>query len=175
LKLERVLVYAWHREVYSILLERLKDLAPALYTGSESGTQKEEAKRRFVEGETKVLLMSLRSGAGVDGLQKVCRTVVFAELDWSPGVHEQNVGRVARDGQADPVVAYFLLADSGSDPIVSDVLGLKRQQIEGVRDPKAELVEQLDVGEDRIKLLAEGLLRQRGLPVPEAKGEEVAA
>lgn len=171
---ERVLLYAWHREVYTILLDRLAELKPALYTGSESASQKEEAKRRFVDRETPLLLMSLRSGAGVDGLQAACRTVVFAELDWSPGVHEQNIGRVARDGQTDPVVAYFLLADSGSDPIVSDVLGLKRQQIEGVRNPDADLVEQLDVGEDRVKRLAEGILRQRGIEVPKAEGEVAA-
>jgi SNF2 family DNA or RNA helicase len=172
---EKVVLYGWHREFYSILCDRLKDLNPALYTGTESATQKEEAKRRFVSGETPVLIMSLRSGAGLDGLQAVCRTVVIGELDWSPGVLEQCIGRVARDGQADPVVVYYLLADTGSDPIISDVLQLKRQQIEGVRDPDAELVEQLDTGEDRMRRLAEGLLRQRGLPVPAAKEGEVAA
>lgn len=165
---ERVLVYAWHREVYSLLEDKLKHLRPAFFTGEESPAQKDEAKRRFVEGDAKALIMSLRAGAGLDGLQGVCRTVVFAELDWSPAVHEQAIGRVHRDGQKDPVVAYYLVADSGSDPIVSDVLGLKRAQLDGVRDPNAELVTRSQSDPDRIKRLAQDFLRQRGIQATEA-------
>lgn len=157
---ERVVLYGWHREVYRIWLEELADLNPVLYTGSESATKKQKSADAFVKGESQVLIISLRSGAGLDGLQHVCRTVVFGELDWSPGVHEQCVGRIGRDGQKDPVVAYMLLADTGSDPIVADVLGLKRSQIEGVRDPSLDLVEKLEVDPNHIKRLAEGYLEQ---------------
>lgn len=162
---ERVVLYAWHREVYSVLMDRLKDCRPVLYTGTESPAQKERARDAFVAGEAQVLIMSLRSGAGLDGLQGNCRTVVFGELDWSPGVHEQCTGRVYRDGQPEPVVAYYLLAETGSDPIVADVLGVKRGQIEGVRDPDAPLVE-VGADGDGIRRLAEGYLRQRGMAVP---------
>lgn len=157
---EKVVLYGWHRDVYSIWLDKLGDLKPALYTGSESVPAKEESKRRFVAGETSLLVISLRSGAGLDGLQAVCRTVVFGELDWSPGVHEQNIGRVYRDGQADPVTAYFLVADSGADPVMAEVLGLKRQQIEGLRDPELDLIEQLDTGGGHIRKLAESYLEK---------------
>ena len=155
---ERVVLFGWHREVYSIWLERLGGLAPALYTGSESPTQKQEAYDRFATGATPVLIMSLRSGAGLDGLQKHARTVVFGELDWSPGVHEQCTGRVHRDGQADPVVAYYLIAASGSDPIVADVLGVKAAQAAGIRDPDAPLVAKLQADGDHIRKLAEAYL-----------------
>lgn len=161
---EKVVLYAWHHAVYDILKERLGDLAPALYTGSESLAQKEESKRRFIDGETPIFIISLRSGAGLDGLQKVCRTVVFGELDWSPGVHEQNEGRVNRDGQKDPVIAYYLIAEEGSDPIVSQVLGIKKQQIEGVRrNPSDEtgVVEKLQMDGSHIKKLAEDYLASR--------------
>lgn len=166
---EPVVLFAWHREVYTVLQDKLADLKPAMYTGSESAAQKAEAKRRFMESETDVLVMSLRSGAGLDGLQQRCRTAVFGELDWSPGVHEQCIGRIYRDGVPglDPVLAYFLLADSGSDPIVADVLGIKTGQIQGMRDPNLEMVEALDLGEHHIKRLAEGFLAQRGIKLPE--------
>ncbi|GAC1393635.1 MAG: hypothetical protein NVSMB47_01280 [Polyangiales bacterium] len=160
---ERVVLYGWHREVYGIWQDRLRDLRPAMYTGTESPTQKDEARRRFLDGETPILLMSLRAGAGLDGLQQVCRTIVFGELDWSPGVHEQCVGRVHRDGQAEPVVAYFLVAEHGADPVMADVLGLKRQQIDGLRDPYADLVERLDQGPGNVRKLAHEYLRQRGM------------
>ncbi len=86
---EKVVVFGWHREFYSVLQEQLKEHCPLMYTGTESAAEKEKNKRAFIEGDCKVLLMSLRSGAGLDGLQHVARTCVFGELDWSPGVHEQ--------------------------------------------------------------------------------------
>lgn len=164
---EPVLLYCWHREVYSILNAKLADLAPVMYTGSESGNQKAEAVRRFLDGESKILMMSLRAGAGLDGLQAVCRTVVFGELDWSPGVHDQCIGRVHRDGQTDPVMAYFLLSDYGSDPVMSDVLGVKRSQMVGIRDPNADLIEAGQASDHDVKKLAESFLRQRGLEIQE--------
>jgi SNF2 family DNA or RNA helicase len=159
---EKVVLFVWHREVYSLWMDRLNDLSPVLYTGTESPTQKEEARRKFIAGESSILIMSLRSGAGLDGLQDVCRTCVFGELDWSPGVHEQCVGRVYRDGQKEPVVAYFLISEHGSDPAIADVLQVKRAQVDGMRDPRAALVEALDGGEERVRRLATDYLRQRG-------------
>jgi SNF2 family DNA or RNA helicase len=163
----KVVVFAWHREVYAILMEKLADLFPVMYTGSESPHQKEAAKRSFVDGASKVLIISLRSGAGLDGLQGVCRTVVFAELDWSPGVHEQCTGRIYRDGQKEAVVAYFLVAEHGADPVIADVLQLKQSQSDGVRDPKADILETLTVDSGNVKRLAEAYLKQQGLAVPE--------
>lgn len=157
---EKVVLFGWHREVYRIWREKLEDLSPVFYTGTETPHEKEEAKDAFVNGSAKILIMSLRAGAGLDGLQGVCRTGVFRELDYSPGVHEQCGGRIARDGQTDPVVLYYLLADTGSDPIVADILGVKQSQIHGLRDPKAELVEKLDAGGQHVKRLAEAYLAQ---------------
>ena len=158
---EKVVLFGWHRTVYDIWNDRLKDLNVVMYTGQENAKQKDEARRAFIEGDAQVIIISLRSGAGLDGLQHVCKTVVFGELDWSPGVHEQCSGRVYRDGQQHPVISYFLLADSGSDPIVADILGLKTQQLSGVIDPDADLVEQLQADDGRLKKMAEAYLQQR--------------
>lgn len=163
---EKVVVYAWHREVYDILLEALKDLKPVMYTGSESVNQKEASKQAFIKGDARVMLISLRAGAGMDGLQDVCHLCVFAELDWSPGVHEQCIGRIHRDGQDDPCTAYYLLSDHGSDPMISDVLGIKKQQIEGVRDPNQDLVTKLQVEEAYIQKMAKRFLEDHGIEIP---------
>lgn len=162
---EKVLVYGWHHGVYDIWRERWKGIDVVFYTGEESQRAKLEAKERFIEGDAQIMVMSLRSGAGVDGLQNVCSTVVFGELDWSPGVHEQCIGRVDRDGmdQHRPVVAYFLTAEDGCDPIMIDVLGVKREQIEGVRNPGQGLLERVDVGEDTLRALARTVLEKHGL------------
>lgn len=159
----QVLLFGWHREVYGIWNERLADFHPVMYTGTESATQKRAAKEAFISGESRVLIMSLRSGAGVDGLQHVCNTIVFGELDWSPGVHEQCMGRPHRDGQQEACQAYFLVSEEGSDPIVAEVLGLKREQIEGVRNPGENLIERRDIGENQLRHLAQEFLKRRGV------------
>ncbi len=160
---EKVVLYGWHRECYGIWMEQLKEYRPRLYTGTESPKQKDEAKQAFIYGDCRLLIISLRAGAGLDGLQSICRTVVFGELDWSPGVHEQCVGRVARDGQQQPVMAYYLISEEGADPIMADVLGVKRGQIEGVRDPHGALIEQLDTESGNVKRLAKAYLERHGI------------
>lgn len=134
---EPTILFGWHREVYDRWLTELSDLRPALYTGSESATQKYESRRKFLSGETNLLIMSLRSGAGVDGLQDRCSTVIFGELDWSPGIHHQCIGRVDREGQKQPVSVFFLVTNDGSDPPMMDVLGLKASEASNIVDPFA--------------------------------------
>ncbi|NUO50705.1 MAG: ATP-dependent helicase [Polyangiaceae bacterium] len=168
---EQVVLFGWHHDVYEIWKERLKDLGVALYTGKESDSQKSAARESFINGKAKVLIMSLRAGAGLDGLQHVCSTTVHGELDWSGKVHEQGNGRVHRDGQKEKVLAYYMLIDSGSDPVISDVIGVKQQQSEGVLNPDAENAPL--VGNDKdVKKLAEDFLRRRGLAVPEQQLRE---
>lgn len=177
-----VVLYGWHRDVYEIWLEKLRgnpyrgipDLNPVMYTGSESPKQKEAAKQEFLSGRSKVMIISLRAGAGMDGLQEMAHVCVFGELDWSPGVHEQCEGRLHRDGQDEPVTSYYLLADQGSDPVVSDVLGVKKQQIEGIRDPNQELVTKLEIDPEHIKRMAEKYLTDHGVPLPQPEPKETA-
>lgn len=164
---ERVLVFAWHHDVYAILAERLKDLGVALYTGQESAAGKERSKAEFVSGKAQVLLMSLRSAAGVDGLQAVCSVVVHAELDWSPAVHNQDDGRVHRDGQTKPVMSYYCVSESGSDPVVWDVLGIKTGQIQPMLDPDAPVVGTTQIDPDHVRQLATRYLEKVGGALPE--------
>ena len=141
---EPVILYGWHRSVYSLWLSELAEHNPALYTGSESPAKKQSEIERFKSGETDLLIMSLRSGVGVDGLQKRCKTVVFGEFDWSPGVIEQDIGRIFRDGQTEPVIAYMIAVDAGADPYMLEVLGLKQDQVRGIRGESLMLEGKVD-------------------------------
>ena len=135
---EPILLFGWHRAVYDIWLKELADLKPRLFTGTETPKAKEATKRAFLEGETDLMIMSLRSGAGIDGLQMRASTVVFGELDWSPGIHHQCIGRLDREGQRcypAPVTAIYLVAQDGSDPPMMEVLGVKASQAHAIIDP----------------------------------------
>lgn len=157
---EPVLLMGWHRECYDIWLRELEDLKPAMYTGSESVRSKVNNVEAFTSGATNLLIMSLRSGAGVDGLQHRCSTVVFGELDWSPGVHQQVIWRVDRDGQMSPVTVFFLVTDDGSDPPMMEVLGIKASEATGVVDPNLG-VQVVDTDTTNLRRLVERYLDRK--------------
>lgn len=175
---QKIVIWAWHREVHEILMRELATYRPLLYTGSESPRQKALAEAAFTRppldendpnvsekelaNQNRVLIMSLRSGSGVDGLQKVASVGMFAELDWSPQVHEQGIGRLRRDGMGDaPPVIYYAVTSEGSDPALMDVLGIKRRQAEQLMSKDGQLFNNSTNDPARARRLARQVL---GLP-----------
>jgi hypothetical protein len=135
-----VILAGWHRDVYDIWMEELGDFKPVMITGSETASKKNRNKLAFIKGDTNLLIISLRSGQGIDGLQKRCRTIVIGELDWAPPVYDQLIWRVDRPGQlSDEIDVLFCVSDGGSDPTVLSVNAIKRDQSRGIHDPNEEL------------------------------------
>jgi len=161
-----VVLFGYHREVYRIWEKELGDLEPAWFTGSESPSKKEKEKARFINKETKLLIMSLSTGAGVDGFQHVCSNVVFGELAWSKNRHKQCIARVDRDDQAEDVYVYYMISEFGSDPVMMDIIGVKGEQSRGIQDPGVAPVV-LEQDKDRIKNMARNYLRSRGVAYEE--------
>lgn len=160
---EPIVLFGWHRAVYELWSMLLKDHWPAYVTGSETTNQKLAAVDKFLDGETNLLIVSLRSGAGLDGLQKRSKVAVFGELDWAPGIHDQCVGRLRRDGMGpEPVSAYYLVTDEGSDPTILDTLALKRPQNERFVDPQQALFTPKASTEGAMRRLAEQFLKRHG-------------
>jgi hypothetical protein len=166
---QRVLLFGWHHAVYEIWLERLWSYGVARFTGQETPKRKAQELARFMGGDARVLMMSLRAGAGIDGLQEHCSVVVFGELDWAPGVHKQNIWRLDRPDWSEAagmdrlVTAYFCTTEAGSDPLMTEVLGLKEQQAGGLVNAARDLRESpLMTNADRVRRLAESVLQKRG-------------
>lgn len=157
---EPVILAGWHREVYRLWLEYLTPYNPLMFTGSETPKQKEDNKQAFLRGESNLFIMSLRSGAGIDGLQERCKCVVIGELDWAEGVHEQLIGRLHRDGQDDTVMAFLLFSSFGSDPVMRETLGLKASQARGITNPEEGPIKNF-ANKDRIKILANNILNKK--------------
>lgn len=172
---DKIIVFAWHREVYEILRTLLAEFKPRLFTGTESPAQKEATKKAFIDGDCRVVLMSLRAGAGTDGMQEVCKVGVIAELDYTASVHEQCEGRYVRDGQEEGAMTYFLVTEDGSDPIISDIVGLKKQQSVGVLEQQSESFEDVQPDPEKVKRMARGYLERMGVDVPCVDGTQAKA
>jgi len=169
---EPVLLAGWHRDVYEIWLKELKDCLPVMCTGSESPAAKARSQELFTTGKSKVFICSLRSGVGIDGLQQVCSNIVFGELDWSPHVMNQLIGRLDREGQTKPVNAHYMTIDDGADPFMLECLAEKKSQHDGIVDGKegeTEILADVGVRSDRIRAMAESYLLSIGEALPSAE------
>lgn len=124
---QKVLLFAYHHKVFEIYMSALREFRPVRITGLETTREKDQAIKNFKTGKSQVCLLSLRSTAGLDGLQSAS-CVVFGELDWSPAVHSQAEDRAHRLGQKDSVLCYYLVCDEGSDAEMQEALGLKVSQ-----------------------------------------------
>lgn len=158
---KQVVLFGWHHDVYDIWREKLKEFDPVFYTGEESPAQKLISKQKFLDGDARVFCMSLRAGAGLDGLQAVSHVAIFGELDWSPTMHDQCIGRLRRDGMTEPVMAYFMVSKNGSDPMIADTLNIKRTQSEPFMDPSAKLLTVKDTEGSKGQRLAEAFLKRK--------------
>ena len=106
---DKVVVFAWHREVIDALAGRLNGVK---HYGGMSDTQKTEAREQFTtDPECRVFVGNIKSsGTGLDGLQRVANNCVFAENSWTPGEMDQCIGRLKRIGQERPINAYVTYA-----------------------------------------------------------------
>jgi SWI/SNF-related matrix-associated actin-dependent regulator 1 of chromatin subfamily A len=132
------IVFAHHHAVVDEIVDRLRarDHAVEAIGGRETQREKDDRITRFRDNALTCLVISLRTTAGLDGLQERARWCVFAELDWSPAVHAQAEDRLHRIGQHDSVLAYYLVwpdsAAGSVDPDIMDRLGFKASQFSGL-------------------------------------------
>lgn len=180
----KVLLVGYHHDVYDIWAEELKHFNPVRVTGHETANEKDAHLQRFIkDDDCRVLMLSLRCAAGLDGLQHVCKTAVVGELDWSPHLMDQNITRLAREGQKHHVQAFFMTVNDGADPFMTTVLNLKRSQHDGLIEGLEGEATVLDSTYDpaRVREMAIGYLKSIGeeIPVPVAEtgllGEVAAA
>jgi hypothetical protein len=85
---------------------------------------------------------------------------VHGELDWSPKVHEQVRGRLRPHAKDLPIDEFYLVSDTGSDPVLISMLGLKESQSHGILNPLLGRPARVS-DESRIRSLAESYLRGR--------------
>jgi len=102
----RKLVVFYYHESVRIALQRAFPHSP-LIKGGLTSFQKSQEIEKFVKLNSEVMLVQIGAGGvGLDGLQYVCNTGYIAELDWTPALEEQAVGRLRRLGQTEHVTIY---------------------------------------------------------------------
>lgn len=165
--INRLLVFTYHRAVTEGVAYSLEDsYSTVTYYGGMTPKLKALALKTFKEMPGKCILVAQVNSAGValDGLQKVCNNVIFAEPDWSGGGYEQNLGRLKRIGQDKSVNATLLIAKNTLDETIAAVRRRKQRVIAQLLNDNQHKMENDDMAmEDAINRLAAAIEENNSL------------
>ena len=109
---EKLVIFAWHVSVLSILQAELAHLGCVRIDGRDTASSKEAKVGAFRHRpDIRVLIgNSLSLGVGTDGLQDVCHHGLIVEPDWVPGNNVQCFKRLDRMGQTNQVFGEIFVA-----------------------------------------------------------------
>lgn len=90
----------------------------------------------FEEGPAKVFIANIKAG-GVGITLTAASIVMFADMEWSPSLHDQAEDRAHRIGQQGTVNVYYYIAGETIEEDIVDILERKRAIIKELMDGDA--------------------------------------
>lgn len=129
---ESFVVFSVFEKTVSALMEYLSknEVSVVKITGKNTAQQNEASKELFTAKRAQVLVGTIGAmGQGYDGLQNVCRLMVFIDRDWSPEILNQAEDRLRRMGQQWPVTIYYLECQGSFDQHVGRINFNKAEDI----------------------------------------------
>lgn len=131
---ERLVVFAWHNEVITALLQRLAPFNPVAITGATPEKDRGDLVARFQDltSATRVFIGNIQAAGTAITLTAASR-LFFVEQSWVPADMAQAADRVHRIGQQDSVlVQTFVTADQSPDHAITKTLYRKMRDIKSV-------------------------------------------
>jgi SNF2 family DNA or RNA helicase len=127
----KICVFSKFKKAIIALQQKLGNEICVTIHGDISAKQREINKNRFIqEPSTRVIAGTIGAmSEGIDGLQKVCHTVVFIDCDWNPESNNQATARVFRQGQEYRVNVYILSCIGTIDKHIGKVARGKMEDI----------------------------------------------
>jgi len=138
---EPLVVFAGHREVQELLVERFPDALHIL--GRDSIQQREAAVDAFQDPDGPQLIICATRVAGQGITLTRASNVAFLDLEWTPAMHDQAEDRCHRIGQHDAVTAWYLLAADTIDETMIELISRKRGIVGAVTDGRRDESEAL--------------------------------
>lgn len=137
---ESVVVFCHHKSIHKLLNEKLAEFKPTTIIGGQTDNVRQDNIDAFQNGDSNLMIAGIRAGnVGIN--LSTARYVIFAELDWSPAVHQQAEDRLHRIGQKNTVFAYYLIGNNTLDEHVANVLINKSYEIDTILDARVQTYE----------------------------------
>jgi hypothetical protein len=115
-----ILAYHWKTS-----LADLKKEFPKAVAFNDKELDVRETVHRWNQGKIPILLVHPQSASHGLNLQDGGHTIIFYDLPWSWERYDQTIGRVARQGQKEPVNVFHLIGRDTIDQDIRDALRLK--------------------------------------------------
>lgn len=129
---EKLVIFCYHRVVFDQLVKKYKSIAAI---GGKSGRKRKMMVRRFQKHpKCRLYIGSIKSDREAITLT-AASTVLFIELGWTPGEHDQAEDRVNRIGQtSSSISAYYLIGRDTIDEFIWGTIERKRRIVAKVLD-----------------------------------------
>jgi SNF2 family DNA or RNA helicase len=125
----KLLLFAWHREVIARLRRGLAEFNPVVVTGDTPGRERAQAVDAFQQDLKTRLFIGQIQAAGTAITLTAASEVAIVEPSWVPGENVQAICRAHRLGQRDMVLASFLYMPDSLDERIMKVFRRKAAEI----------------------------------------------
>lgn len=141
----RLCIFCHHRDVSTMVEKKLNSvmqslgLELALNLVGMDPEMRERLKDQWIASKSRILILStLASGEGLDGLQKVAHDLVTLEREWNPANEDQVEGRFSRIGQLENAISNRIFVAVGTiDEFFAKIVEMKRQTVNEALDGQA--------------------------------------
>lgn len=131
---DKVLIFAHHRDVIEQITREFQDLGSIMIYGGMDAVDRQNAVTRFQnDPQCRVAVLSIIA-AGVGLTLTAASNVYFAEEDWVPGNMSQAEDRAHRIGQKDTVMVQHLVMEGTIDCRIAEVAIAKQKVIDQILD-----------------------------------------
>jgi SWI/SNF-related matrix-associated actin-dependent regulator 1 of chromatin subfamily A len=123
-------IFVHHKCLMDKLRKRFEGRCAAIY-GGQTMYEREEAVRKFQNGEANMIICSLQASATGITLTR-SNTAVFLEYLWSPAISEQAQDRIHRLSQTEDVTIYNLYCPESIEMQKDIRMYVKKLDMEGI-------------------------------------------
>jgi SNF2 family DNA or RNA helicase len=130
--LNKVVLFAWHRNVIESMAVEMREFNPAVLYGGMTPTAKQRAQDQFHEDDTcRVFVGNLQAaGAAID--LSAAADIVFVEPDWTPGNNDQAMFRCTNVTKRRGVLVRFAGLKGSIDEKVMDAAARKAKDLKEI-------------------------------------------
>lgn len=150
---EKLVVFAYHRNVQQALVEAFPDSA-RIFSDVDMKRLKldvEEEKRRFAEDPGCRTIVCSLLAAGFGHTLTTASNLLLVELDYTPGNMTQAADRIHRPGQQWPCTIWTLVAEDSVDDRLTEILVEKQQVTSMVLDGEERVLTEQTVTQTAIR------------------------
>jgi SWI/SNF-related matrix-associated actin-dependent regulator 1 of chromatin subfamily A len=153
---EKVIVFSQYTGTIMELKKELieKKIGCRTLTGSDKMDARQKSIDDF-ENDDKIKVMILNIDAGGVGINLTAASIVmFADMDWVPGVHEQAEDRAHRIGQKGTVNVYYYVCLNTIEEDIVKLLNSKKGVVNAILEGNKRRIAKSSIGSEFLKLVS---------------------